>query len=289
MKDVRSEKAAHRSLERAEQGRGQSRPTGLLRPPGIAILDPILRPSAARITLAGHSLRRGTACCARCNAADQRCPLADAAFGSRQGTASAVPNCAQTSGVSTPEVRGTNSPTLYQTGSTHLLALAQEGPLTISHCSRISTRFCTKSRSHTKHTTKPCLPGSRIAHFASRTLQRDAYSHAQTSLATALSNRELHLLEPPLTHRKQMIAPRPNRELSTNRCRANSHAVIPIPTFLTETASQTESAVTHSKQTTAPFLTGARIGCQCRANSVAFLHPHIDTSSHLAQHGAHSK
>jgi hypothetical protein len=182
MKDVRRGESAHRSLERADQGSEQSRPTALLR----------------------------------------------------------------------------------------LLALTQERPLSTRPCSCISTRFCPKSRSHTKHTTKPSLPGSRISHVA-------------------LSNRELQLLEPTVTHRKQTIAPRSNREHSTNRCRANSHAVIPIPTFLTETASRTESAVTHSKQTLEKFLTGARIGCQCRANSDAFLNPRIDTSSHLAQHGAHSK
>ena len=39
---------------------------------------------------------------------------------------------------------------------------------------------------------------------------------AQISIAKPLSNRELELLEPRLTHRKQTIAPRSNRELSTN-------------------------------------------------------------------------
>jgi hypothetical protein len=151
MKDVRSEKTAGRSLAGAEQGSEQSRPTGLLRPPDAAKCSPILRPSAARIILADHSLRRGTACCARCSAADRRHPLAD------------------------------------------------------TRSKPISTRFCPKSRSHTKHTTKPSLPGSRFAHC-----------HPRTSFATSLSNRELQLLERTLTHRKQTIAPRSNRELSTN-------------------------------------------------------------------------
>jgi hypothetical protein len=224
MKDARSENAAHRSLEDAEQGREQSRPTGLLRPSGTAILAHVLRPLADRTTLADHFLRRGTACCARRSAADRRFPLAD----------------------------------------------SQSKPT--------STRFCPKSRSHTKHTTKPCLPGSRFAH-----------RHARTPFANSLSNRELHLLEPTLTHRKQTIAPRSNREHSTNRCRATSCDVVPTPTFLTETASHSKMAVTRSKQTTASFLTGARIGHQCRANSDAFLNPRIDTSSRLAQHGAQSK
>jgi hypothetical protein len=236
MKNVRSEKAAHRSLEVAAHGRELSRPTGSLRPSDAAILAPVLHPSAARITLTDHSLRRGAeACasfasraflrgCARCNAADRRYPLANTR----------------------------SKPT--------------------------STRFYPKSRSHTKHTTKPSLPGSRFAH-----------RHARTSFANSLSNRELQLLEPTLIHRKQTIAPRSNRELSTNLCRANSHAVIPTKPFLTETASHSKMAVTHSKQTTAPFLTGARIGRQRRANSDAFLNPRIDSSSRLAQHGAHSK
>jgi hypothetical protein len=100
---------------------------------------------------------------------------------------------------------------------------------------------------YSKQTPAPFLPGSRIARCQVR-----------SSIANRLSNRELGLLEPRLTHRKQTIAPRYNRELSTNRCLGISHAVIPIPTFLTETASHSEFTVTHSKQTTAPFLTGAR-------------------------------
>jgi hypothetical protein len=65
---------------------------------------------------------------------------------------------------------------------------------------------------YSKQKAAPFLPGSRIARC-----------HARTSIANALSNRELQLLEPRLTHRKHTIAPRSNRELSTNRCRANSH------------------------------------------------------------------
>src|SRR5271156_2016526 len=47
-----------------------------------------------------------------------------------------------------------------------------------------------------------------------------ATRHCST-FANALSNRELQLLEPPLTHRKQTIAPRSTRELSTLRCFRN--------------------------------------------------------------------
>jgi hypothetical protein len=235
MKGVRSEDAADRPLEGAEQGREQSRPTGLLRPSDAAILAPVLHPSVSRITFADHSLRRGAEACAF--------------FASR----------------------------VFLRGCARFSAADRRHPLADTRSKPTSTRFCPKSRSHTKHATKPSLPGSRFVH------------HLRSSLASALSNRELNLLEPTLTHRKQTIAPRSNRELSTNRCRVNSRAVIPIPTFLTETASHSESAVTHSKQTLEKFLTGARIGYQCRANSDAFLNPRIDSSSHLAQHGAHSK
>jgi hypothetical protein len=127
-----------------------------------------------------------------------------------------------------------------------------QDPANIHHCflaflpgSGLRAEFAV---THSKQTTAPVLPGSRIARC-----------HARSSIANALSNRELQLLEPRLTHRKQTIAPRSNRELSTNRCRANSHAVIPILTFLTGSGSQTEFPVTHSKQKTAPFLTGSRI------------------------------
>src|SRR5271170_7302006 len=76
MNDVRRAKLADRPLEAADQGRDQSRPTGSLRPPATATVAPVPRPSAARMTLADHSLRRGAACCARCSVADRRYPLA---------------------------------------------------------------------------------------------------------------------------------------------------------------------------------------------------------------------
>jgi hypothetical protein len=120
---------------------------------------------------------------------------------------------------------------------------------------------------YSKQTTAPFLPGARTAR-----------SHARSSVATALSNRELELLEPHLIHRKQTIAPRSNRELSTNRCRVNSRAVIPVPTFLTETRSHSEFIVTHSKQTTAPFLTGSRIVTKPLGSGIVF---HSVSSEHL--------
>jgi hypothetical protein len=149
---------------------------------------------------------------------------------------------------------------------------------------------------HSKQTTATFLPGSRFAHFASRMVQREARSHAPTSLANALSNRELHLLERTLTYRKQTIAPRSNRGLSTNPCFRNSvlrsvctshsplacteagRATHPGSAFLTETASHSKMAVTHSKQTIATFLTGAR------TVQVAISSPCVFTSQNLMSH-----
>jgi hypothetical protein len=101
-----------------------------------------------------------------------------------------------------------------------------------------------------------------------------------------VSNRELELLERPLTDRKQTVAPRSNRELSTNQCSCNSRLtgasfpdVLPCRTqylagfprasfakgsicsgaLLPGSGSQVEIAVTHSKQSTDEFLPGSRI------------------------------
>jgi hypothetical protein len=166
---------------------------------------------------------------------------------------------------------------------------------------------------YSKQTTAPFLPGARTAPRGLRqgtafypeprraavpnaaqpsgVSTPEAHCRARSSIANALSNRELELLEPRLTLRKQTIAPRSNRELSTNRCRFNSHAAMPVltfltglpraffakgsvcaPRFLTGTASQTEFAVTHSKQTTAPFLTGSRIVTNRLGSRIVF-HP----------------
>jgi hypothetical protein len=153
---------------------------------------------------------------------------------------------------------------------------------------------------YSKQTTAPLLPGSRIAQHglpqstafcaelrsaavpnASQssgvsTLVAEATPevrcHARTSITSALSNRELQLLERTLTHRKQTIAPHSNRELLTNRCFGNSHSVNPIPSFLPGSGLQVEWAVTHSKQTTEPFLPGSRIVTK-RLVSRTIFHP----------------
>jgi hypothetical protein len=131
---------------------------------------------------------------------------------------------------------------------------------------------------HSKQKTAPFLPGARIGQC-----------RARTSIANALSNRELQLLEPCLIQRKQTIALRSNRELLTNRCRGNSHAVIPAPsflpglpraffakgsvrttTFLPGSGLRVECDVTHSKQTTAPFLPGSRIATKRQVSRIVF-------------------
>jgi hypothetical protein len=85
-------------------------------------------------------------------------------------------------------------------------------------------------------------------------------------VCSSFSNRELKLLGPPLSHRKQTKAPGSNRELSTNLCGNNSQLPpLPLPQIckwsrplLTGSAPQTEFDVTYRKQTTEKFLTGAR-------------------------------
>jgi hypothetical protein len=89
---------------------------------------------------------------------------------------------------------------------------------------------------------------------------------AVAGICSALSNREPNLLEPSLTYRKQMTAPAPNRELSTNLSGRNSQLPLPnLPQIrkwsrplLTGSALQTEFGLTYRKQTTEKFLTGAR-------------------------------
>src|ERR1700689_442625 len=103
----------------------------------------------------------------------------------------------------------------------------------------------------TKQTVGEFLPGA-----------RSGQCRGQFSIAKPLSNRELELLEPRLTHRKQTIGPHSNRELPTNPCFCISdlrRAFTSHWPFLTGSGSQTEIAVTRSKQTRATFLTGSRI------------------------------
>jgi hypothetical protein len=134
--------------------------------------------------------------------------------------------------------------------------------------------------SETKPTCAHCLPRT----FFVKDVRRE--QGLELALFHGLSNRELELLERPLTHRKQTVAPRSNRELSTNQCSCNSRLtgasfpdVLPRRTqylagfprasfakgsicsgaLLPGSGSQVEIAVTHSKQSTDEFLPGSRI------------------------------
>jgi hypothetical protein len=84
---------------------------------------------------ADHFLRRGAACCARSNAADQRYPLAD--IRSKRAVADPLP---------------------YNMGS-----LTQQFAPKIVQFSPICNRFWPKNRCSRKQTTKPLLTGARTA------------------------------------------------------------------------------------------------------------------------------
>jgi hypothetical protein len=123
-----------------------------------------------------------------------------------------------------------------------------------------------------------CEQGSKLAplqRLSNRelTMRRASASRASNvmrGICFAFPNRELQLLEPSLTRRKQTVALRSNRELSTNQCCGQccgnfrlSGALLSqdLPRqrpFLTGSSPQTEIDVTCSKQTTKKFLTGSR-------------------------------
>jgi hypothetical protein len=109
----------------------------------------------------------------------------------------------------------------------------------------------------------PFASGLPRSSFAKDTREQDS----KLAPLQGLSNRELELLEPSLTHRKQTTAPRSNRELSTNQCSGNSHSSGALLSnglsrkiqFLTGSAPHSKTAVTYRKHTAAQFLTGSRI------------------------------
>jgi hypothetical protein len=162
---------------------------------------------------------------------------------------------------------------------------AAEGPSASAFLARYDGfRYIeTRSGMNMSETKPPCAFGLPRAFFV-----RDVRRAQDPKLVPlqGLSNRELELLERPLTHRKQTVAPRSNRELSTNQCSCNSRLtgasfpdVLPRRTqylagfprasfakgsicsgaLLPGSGSQVEIAVTHSKQSTDEFLPGSRI------------------------------
>src|SRR6202046_1359726 len=118
---------------------------------------------------------------------------------------------------------------------------------------------------HSKQMVGEFLPGARIGQTRPR-----------ISIAKPLSNRELRLLESSLTHRKQTVASRSNRELQTKPCCANPHIPIRRAPFLTGSAPHSKFDVTHSKQSTEKILTGARTHIKI---SIA---PLYSSSAHLS-------
>ena len=133
-----------------------------------------------------------------------------------------------------------------------------------------SVQYVENDVTHSKQTTEIFLLGATTS-----------WCRERTSIAKSLSNRERELLESELTHRKQTLTSRSNRELSTNPRRCNSRSPRPLLcinhsplitrhwSFLTGSDSQTELAVTHSKQKTGIFLTGARTLFRNPRNCVA--------------------
>jgi hypothetical protein len=106
-----------------------------------------------------HSLRRGKACCARCNAAGQRHSLA---------ITRSMPAFASCLRFQEPPV---GSPTAYEPKSIPQAVPTTKNSREITQLSGISTRFWSKSRSYRKQTIKPFLPGSRIAQCDARSLR----------------------------------------------------------------------------------------------------------------------
>src|ERR1700735_1793277 len=184
---------------------------------------------------ADHPLRRGAACCARCNTAAQREPLADGRSVSPKVFLDASPRA-----------------------KSFLPGSAQNVECDVTH---------------SKQTLGEFLPGATTPQCVSRTLTRNARSafrsagilpallnleFAPVPLTTRGPNRELRLFESSLIHRKQTVASRSNRELSTNLCCGNPRILIRNAPFLTGSASHSKFNVTHSKQSLDKILTGAR-------------------------------
>jgi hypothetical protein len=109
---------------------------------------PVISGTPTTKTPADQSLRRGTACCARCSVAEE------------------CHSSAITRSISAVAswLRPEPQPTSPQTSP------APEKRVETARHSGISTRFWPKSRNYRKQTIKPCLPGSRIAQCDSREL-----------------------------------------------------------------------------------------------------------------------
>jgi hypothetical protein len=198
MEAVRSEKAVDWALQGSEQGGEQSRrqhrsvnPT-----PPQSPRWPVSSGTPPAEIRAENSLRRGTACCARCSVADERYALANSR------SISAVAPMRQFQLQPLPYI----PPLPPQFGR-------ETGQL-----SGISNRNWPTNRSYTKHTTKPRLTGTRIARGGFRNA---GLSRAQSrGVSPALLSLEFAPLPPqavknssPARRNEGSIARVSNREL----------------------------------------------------------------------------
>jgi hypothetical protein len=192
---------------------------------------------------------------------------------------------------------------------------ADKSPITgflatrIPSVSSFSSAFLTETASHSeipvthsKQTRGTFLTETRIADFGSRTVQRDAPSGLRQGTAFYPEPRRAavpsHVCPDEETSIQLNYSSRAASSARASGCAPGAGAtnvnfgplltglpraffatdsVCPRP-FLTGSASQTESPVTHSKQTTVPFLTGARTHIK------EFANPHFSAPENLLLH-----
>jgi hypothetical protein len=194
---------------------------------------------------------------------------------------------------------------------------ATKNPLDSSFWSTFLTETASHSEipvTHSKQTRGTFLTETRIADFGSRTVQRDAPSGLRQGTAFYPEPRRAAVpshvcpdeetsIQLNYSSRAASSARASGCALSTGATNVNfgplltglpralfaKNSVCPRP-FLTGSASQTESPVTHSKQTTAPFLTGARTHIKPARRGGAcppwreFANPHFFAPENLLLH-----
>src|SRR6202046_2405768 len=225
---------------------------------------------------ADQSLRRGAACCARCNVADQRHSLAErlSRWSPRCPGSTAQPPTENRA--DHPLRRGAACCARCNTADQRepLADGRSVSPKVFLDASPRAKSFLPGSAqnvecdvTHSKQTLGEFLPGATTRQC-----------RARISLAKPLSNRECKLLESSLIHRKQTVASRSNRELSTNLCCGNPRILIRNAPFLTGSASYSKFNVTHSKQSLDKILTGARTAIKDLDFPLHFSSAHLSSS-----------
>jgi hypothetical protein len=159
----------------------------------------------------------------------------------------------------------------HSMGSSTLLALAKDG-------TKEGTKEGSRSQTRKRLSRSTLAPPSAASQRGGISVSLHCTRVAGPGPRMSGSNRELELLERGLSHCKQRLAIGSNRELWTvcdfaasSRLMRDSTVILrrgsrsagrgsrPPGSFLTETGSQTEFAVTRSKQTATAFLTETRI------------------------------